>query len=417
MTLHPAYFLTQILDAPVYVKGKKVGRLSDIVIFDRESAHPLVKSIVVSRPFGDPALTVPIEAVAGMDADRITIQADTIDRFVGMPGPDAVLLKDHVLDKKVLDIEDREVQVVYDVKMTMLNSGLYVTDVDLSRYGLLRRIGLKWLADLVYRPKERPNPDLISWKYVQSLPENIDSFKGNVKLTVLKDRLHDIDPVDLADIIEELDPQQRIAVFGELDVEHASDTLEEIDPNVQRELVSTLKNERVAQLINEMTPAQAADVLAALPADRVDDLMPLLDPHNARKISSIMEHQDTAIMDLVTPDCITFPSTMIIGQVEEEFPKAAKGKDLVSYVYVTEEAGKLVGVVDLKRVLLADDVKTLREIMDENVITLDQHGSLKDAERMFKRYRFEALPVIDAADVLLGVLLYRDVMDLKHNIL
>ena len=127
----------------------------------------------------------------------------------------------------MLDIEDNEVEVVYDIRMTYTNGALFVTDVDLSRYGLLRRLGLKWLADLIYRPKEKGNPDIISWKYIQTLPENIDSFKGNVKLTVLKERLHDIDPVDLADIIEELDPSQRAAVFHELNVEHASDTLEE----------------------------------------------------------------------------------------------------------------------------------------------------------------------------------------------
>jgi CBS domain-containing protein len=415
--MHTTYFLTQLLDTPVYWKGKKTGKLSDIVITDREGAHPRVESIVVSRPYGDPSLTVPIEAVDGMDSKRIVMTAESLDAFMVPPSSDAVLLRDHILDKKVLDTEDHEVQVVYDIKMTQLQGGLYVTDVDMSRYGLLRRLGLKWLADLIYRPKERPNPDLISWKYIQALPQNIDSFKGNVKLTVLKEHLHDIDPVDLADIIEELDPSQRAAVFGELDVEHASDTLEEIDPNVQRQLVSTLKTERVAQLINEMTPAQAADVLAVLPSHHVDDIMPLLDKENARKITSIMEHQETSIMNFVTPDCIRFSPDMTVARVEEEFPQAAKGKDINSYIYVIDEAGVLLGVVDLKRVLLADDSRTLREIMDDNVITLNKDESLKEAARMFKHYHFQALPVVDSGDVLLGVMLYRDVIELKHHAL
>jgi len=416
MTMHATYFLTQILDTPVLWRGKKVGRLSDVAIVDRQGAHPEVVSIVVSRPYGDPAITVPIAAVSEMDAERAIIEVADVKALEGKPGVDAVLLRDHILDKKVLDIEGREVEVVYDIKMTYTNGILYVTDVDLSRYGLLRRMGLKWLADLLYRPKEKGNPDIISWKYIQPLPQNIDSFKGNVKLTILKERLHDIDPVDLADIIEELDPSQRAAVFGELDVEHASDTLEEIDPNVQRELVSSLKNERVAQLINEMTPAQAADVLSALPADRADSLLPLLDRENARKIAGIMERQETAIMDYATPDFLAFSPGMTVGEAEEQFPKVVKGKDMINYIYVLD-AEKLIGVVGLKTILLADDAAQLRDIMDPTVIMLNPDDPLKEVSRMFKRYHFQALPVVDGKGTMLGVILYRDVMDLKHTIL
>jgi magnesium transporter len=417
MTMHKTYFLTQLLDAPVVWGGKKIGKLSDIVILDREGAHPPVVSIIVSRPLGDPALTVPIEAVAGMSAAKVELQGDDPKQFQTPPTSDAVLLKDHILDKKVLDIEDREVEVVYDIKMTSIEDNLYVTDVDLSRYGLLRRMGLKWLADIIYRPKERGNPDLISWKYIQALPQDIGSFKGHVKLTVLKERLRDIDPVDLADIIEELDPAQRTAIFGELDVEHASDTLEEIDPNVQRELVSSLKLERVAQLLNDMTPAQAADVLAALPSHQVDQLLPLLDTSNAKKITSIINRQEASVADLVTPDYLRFPPEMTVGQVEEEYPRAAKGKDVVTYIYVAGADGKAVGVVDLKTLLLADDAATLASIMDPTVITLAETDTLREANRAFKRYRFDALPVVDKSGMMTGVVLYRDVVELKHPLL
>ncbi len=416
MMMHTTYFLTQILDVPVFWRGKKIGRLADVAIVDREGAHPEVVDLVVARPYGDPALTVPVSAVSQMDAKQIVVEVDDVKQFEGKPSAEAVLLKDHILDKKVLDIEDNEVEVVYDIKMTYANGVLFVTDVDLSHYGLLRRMGLKWLADIIYRKEGKTNPDIISWKYIQALPQGIDSFKGNVKLTVLKERLHDIDPVDLADIIEELDPSQRAAVFGTLDVEHASDTLEEIDPNVQRELVSSLKKERVAQLVNEMTPAQAADVLGALPADQADLIVPLLDPVNALKITSIMERQEAAIMDYATPDFLSFSPSLTVGEVEEQFPAAVKGKDLIDYIYVTD-AGAVVGVVSLKTLLLADDAARLGDIMDTTVVTLHCDEPLKEAYRVFKRYHFQALPILDSNDAILGVILYRDVMNLKHSIL
>lgn len=415
-SLRKVYFLSQILDSKVWWQNKKIGRLTDVVIID-EGKVAEVTHIVVARPFGYPALVVPISKVATMDARRVVIDIEDAARYEGAPKPDAVLLKDHVLDKKVLDVEDQEVEVVYDVKMSLINNHLFVTDVDLSKYGLLRRMGLKWLGDLIYRPKDRPNQEIIPWTYIQPLPSDISSFKGEVKLNILKERLHDIDPVDLADILEELDPAQRLAVFGELDTEHASDTLEEIGPSVQRQLVAQLRKERVAQLINEMTPAQAADVLSALPANEAEDILALLDGKYLKKIKAILKQQEAKIMDFATTDFISFAPDISVAKVEEQFPAVSKDKDVINYIYVTADDGKLLGVANLKDLLLADDNLLLRDIMDENVISLNPDSSLKETSRMFRHYNFQALPITDSDDKILGVIPYRDIMNLKHKFL
>jgi len=94
---------------------------------------------------------------------------------------------------------------------------------------------------------------------VQRLPHDIGRFEGNVKLNLLKEKLPQIHPVDLADILEELD-HHRVAIFNELETEQASETLTEVEPRVQRKLVSSLTVERVAERVDEMAPAQAADI-------------------------------------------------------------------------------------------------------------------------------------------------------------
>ena len=166
-----------------------------------------------------------------------------------------------------------------------------------------------------------------------------------------------------------------------------------------------------------MTPAQAADVLSALPSDQTDQIMPLIDPLIARKITSIMERHEAAIMDYATPDYISFASTLTVGEVEEQFPAVVKGKDLINYIYVTDAEGKLAGIVSLKTLLLADDTAHLGDIMDTAVTTLGPDEPLKTVYRIFKRYHFQALPVVDVKDMMLGVILHRDVMNLKHNTL
>lgn len=414
--LQGVYFLTQILQAKVFWQDKKIGRLADVVIVDHDKLAE-VTHLVVARPFGDPPLYIPLGKVKTMNSKKIFVEADSPKPFESAPQPNLVLLKDHILDKKVLDTEDQEVDVVYDVKMSLINNHLFVTDVDMSKYGLFRRMGLKWLGDLIYRPKQRPNKEIIPWTYIQPLPTNLGSFEGAVKLNVLKERLHDIDPVDLADILEELDPGQREAVFGELSLEHASDTLEEIDPSVQRQLVASLRKERAAQLINEMTPAQAADVLSALPVGEAEDLLALLDQKDFKKVKSILKKQEAKILDFATSDFIQFGPEITVAQVEEQFAPISKGKDVINYIYVVDLDGKLLGVANLKDLLLANDDLLLKDIMDENIISLNPNSTLKETSRMFRHYNFQALPITDQSGKILGVIPYRDIMNLKHKFL
>jgi len=225
---------------------------------------------------------------------------DSVDNYVADIGHPPLLLRDDIVDKKVLDIEGKEVEVVYDAKLLMVKNKLYVTDVDMSHYGLLRRMGLKRLADFISNLGESFREHTIPWKYVEQLPAQIGSFEGTLKLKVLKERLAEMHPADVADILEEMSSEQRVAVFGDLDTERASETLEEIDPVVQKTIMAALTNEKIAQLINEMTPGQAADVLAVLPAPRATAVLTLVVQPKASKIQSILEKHEEKILNFAT---------------------------------------------------------------------------------------------------------------------
>lgn len=415
------FFLSEILRKPVIVNGKKIGKLTDIIILENlivESGKiPEVTHLYVTRPFGYPSLLIPWEKVQSLTPDGAVAQLENVELYVGEPSEGAVLLRDHILDKKVLDTEGREVEVVYDVKLLLRNNKLYVTDVDLSRYGLLRRIGLKGLADFIYRLADKIKDQTISWSYIQPLPTEISSFKGNVKLRILKEKLSEIPPVDLADILEKLDSEQRTAIFEKLDTEHASDTLEEIDPNVQRDLVSSLKKEKVAQLIEEMTPAQAADLLSALPVDQADDLLDLLQTEKAKKVRSILEQQEQKILNFATHNFLKFKPDRTVSQTLRVYRRNAKGKDVIMYLYIVDDNNKLLGVIDLKEVLQAPEETPLKDVMVSNVVTLKPESTLKEASEMFARYGFRAIPITDENDKLLGLIPYRDIMNLKHRFL
>jgi len=410
------YSLADIIGYKVMLRDKRIGRLADLVVVV-QAKLPEVKHIAVTRPFGNPTLLVPYEKVLSIEPKQVTVDVDALDAYVRELGPDEVLLKDHVLDKKVVDIDGREVEIVYDIRLVKRGGRLYVTDVDVSRYGLLRRVGLKGFADFIYNLADKIKEQTVSWAYIQPLPTQISIFKGNVKLNILKEKLSDMHPVDLADILEELDREQRVAIFDGLDTEHASDTLEEIDPNVQRDLVSSLRKEKVAQLIDEMTPGQAADILSVLAWEDTREILTMLDPANASKIESLLKKQEENILNFTTQEFLKFDPSRTVGDVQDEYRSAARGKDVIMYLYIVDAGDRLLGVIDIKELLLAQDADRLGDIMTGTIISLKPESTLKEASAAFARYGFRAIPVTDENDRILGVIHYRDVMKLKHRFL
>ena len=406
-------FLSELLGVPVVLKEKKIGTLGDLIIVET-ARIPEVKSLYVKRSFGYPSQIIPWENVTGISGHRIAVDIPALEPFEANPPEDALLLKDYVMDKKVLDLEESEVEVVYDIRLVHRNRKLYVTDVDTGKSARLRRFGLGKLSRVL--STDTPEDQMISWTYIQALPTNIGSFKGDVKLKVLKENLAEIHPVDLADIIEELDHDQRMAVFTSLDNEHASDTLEEIEPNVQRDLIASLDTAKVVPLISTMTPGQAADVLSVIPHSQAEDILEALSPEMAKKVMAITERQEEKVIHYTTQKILKFLPETLVEYVQNDYPNHARGKDVIMYIYVADAGDHLLGVVDLKELLTADDKAPLSAIMTENVITLNAESTLKEASQEFERYGFRALPVTDNEERLIGAIPYRDVMGLTHHL-
>jgi CBS domain-containing protein/sporulation protein YlmC with PRC-barrel domain len=409
------FLLSSLVGLPAMIDGRKVGKLSDVVVTEAGKL-PEVVSFLVTRPYGHKSLLVPWAKVEKLDDHQLVVGVKTPEEIEGEPEAGQVCLRDHLLDKKVLDCDDDDVEVVYDIKLALRSGRLYATDVDCSRSAFLRRIGLKFVANLIQGLADRIRVDnLIPWTYVQRLPDDISSFKGDLKLNVLKAKLPEIHPVDLADILEELDPDERLAIFNALDTEHASDTLEEVEPRVQRELISAIEKTRASELINDMTPAQAADILAELPANDVDVILERVDAEDAVKIRHLVEHHEEAIIHFASSHAIQLPPTMTVEHVIGDYRTLARDADVVMYVYIVGEDKKLIGVVDIKELLQANPDVRLEDIMTTNLVWLRQSDPVKEASRLFKRYNFRAIPIVDDGDRMVGVIPYRDIMNLTHR--
>jgi Mg/Co/Ni transporter MgtE len=166
-----------------------------------------------------------------------------------------------------------------------------------------------------------------------------------------------------------------------------------------------------------MTPGQAADILSVLPHAEALAILTLVNPDNAKKIHAILEKQEEKVIHYTTQKILKFSPETTVEYVQNDYPRHARDKDVIMYIYVVSEQDTLLGVIDLKELLKADDKALLKDIMVENVISLSTESTLKEASQDFARYDFRAIPVTDEKNRLLGVIPYRDVMDLTHHFL
>lgn len=411
--VEPEFFLSEIIGRRVYRHSERVGRLQDLVIVETGKL-PEVSQLLVKRPYGRPALLIPWDKVVVVSTNEIAIDIDKLEAYQQAPAPGAILLRDYILDKRILDMDGHEVEVVYDVKLAFQSGKLYASEVDFSRHRLLRRLGLRHLANFI--AQQRGSDSTVSWMYVQPLPDDLGSFSGSVKLNVLKSKVHEIHPVDLADILEELDSGQREALFNQLEPEHASETLEEIEPRVQRELMANMRHDRAARLIGEMSPAQAADILAILPASDADGILELMDADDATKVRRIVEYHDENVLLFATQECIRVPPESVVQLVLSGYRELARDKDVLTYMYVVDPGDHLLGVVGLRELVAAEPNQTLGELMTEQLITLRPDETLRDAVHAISRYGFRAVPIVGEDKQLLGVVSDHDVRGLKPRL-
>ncbi len=411
------FFISQLLrDRVLMQKGDRlevIGTLVDLEI-RLGRLYPEVVNLVVGRSFGRPPLEIPVRYVRSIDAKRSIVSVPAGAAFREFEGESSrILIKDMVLDKKIIDTDEYEVEIVYDIHLLRTDKGMFVVHVDVTKAGMLRRLHLGWLARLLWGRKAK-EAELLPWKYVQPLPSDIDRFHGNVKLNISREKIADIHPADLADIMEELSSDERVAIMDTLDTETAADTLEEAEPRVQRDLVASLRHDRIAELLQTMTPAQIADLLEILPRIDAEALRKTLPLETASKVSDMLHVHEVKLSTIATTRFLSLPATALVRNALSRFRSKKTRYDVFMYVYVTAEDGTLKGVVDIRELIQNRSDEPLGNIMTEQVVTLSPEDTLSDAASEFSKYGFRSLPMVDKDRKLLGVVSYKDLLSMTQ---
>jgi magnesium transporter len=398
-------YFSELLKRPV-VSGSvrtRLGRLTDLV-FAQAEPFPEMIGIYLEHGWGKPTEFVPWDKVVKIEDDAIFVQPAPqggYPAFVDQPG--WIMVDKHLMGRTILDIDGRRIEVVNDVRLLEARGRLLLVDVDRSFNGFLRRWGfrgLSWVKD-----------DLISWKYVQPLSLEDAIPTDRVKLSVTRNQLQDLPGEDLADALEELSGKEQQALFSALEPDKAAETLLEAEPRAQRQIIEDLTRERAHAVFDEMTVLQLANVFASLPHEKMRELTSWLPSERARLVRNLLTEREVKARDMISSEYIARPSSARVGEVLREIRGARYEPRSLSYVYVvSEEAPVLLGVVDLRDLVLATDEMTLSDIMISPVVSADETDLREDLEQLFEKYGFSMVPVTDAQERILGVIRHNDIM-------
>jgi magnesium transporter len=406
-----ALALTELLGAPVIDSaGQTRGRVREVALAPQEDRVRISLLIVKTRE-GDRVL--PLRSIAsingGVHASNGFADWTSSNGIEGL-----FLLERDLLDQQVIDVHGRKVVRVNDVDLNRESVGnrtiLKVSSVDVGARGAVRRLlkGLVPAAALHVLLSQIP-PRSIPWDFVDLI--ETDPAR-RVKLKISHERLAKLHPADIADIVEELAPDEREAVFETLDEDVAAGALEELEPKVQKAVVESLDSDRVAEIVEEMQPDAAADLLADLSQERTEKILEEMAPEERQEVSDLLEFKEDSAAGRMTTEYIALPVTATVQDAIQALRKFEGSVETVSTLFLIDSHGTLAGTVPLARLVLASPANPLLSLTQEPLISCHGDASDREVAELFDKYNLLTLPVTDDANKLTGVITSDDVISL-----
>jgi magnesium transporter len=400
-------YISDLMGKPVAdVDGERIGHLEDLIASVRgEIPHPTIVAIVIKRSGG--TLIVPFSDVAVLIAPAIPLTRRLTDIVPYEAGEHDLYLARDVLDKQIIDTNGVRVVRVNDLELARVNGNFYVANVDIGGLGLLRRLGLAKLAQKLAGRFGRKLPlGAISWDDVELLPGN-----QAMRLKVPGEKITELHPADLAEIISDLTRTESGKLLESLDVKTLADTLEEVEPDFQASLVETMPDEKVADVLEEMAPDEAADLLAELPQDRSQELLKLMEHEEAEDVRKLLAYREDTAGGIMTTEFVAIGPNLTAEQAISVLRETAHEAETIFYVYVTDNEGHLLGVFSLRELVLARPETPVTEFMHRRVISANLLDSQDEVARVIAKYNLLAVPVVDRERRLHGIVTADDALD------
>jgi magnesium transporter len=394
--------LTSMLGTPIMDTGGRVrGRIKDLAVGTGADAGKVAGLIIKTRN----GLEL-VNATEVTQTPSGALELRPHAALLRLQGDENfILLRQDLLDRQIIDVHGRKVVRVNDVDLQWFPCNgvedLRVREVEVGLRGAVRRLLQGAIPRGAVDSVARQFPArVIPWEFVDMI--EVDPAR-RVKLNIEHERLAQLHPSDIADILEELAPAEREAILTTLDEEVAAEALEEVEPKLQKSMMESLDSEVAAGIVEEMDPSAAADLLAELRDSQSEAILEEMDPEERQEVEELLEFREDSAAGRMTTQYVSIPRTATVGDSINALRDFEGDIETVTEIYLVDESEVLEGVVPLARIVLALPETRIEVLAEPRFISCEADAHQQQVAALFDKYNLRALPVVNSAGKLVGV--------------
>lgn len=242
--------------------------------------------------------------------------------------------------------------------------------------------------------------------------KNIENLIEEKKYAEIKQILNKMNDYDIAEIFEDLPTTEQLKIFRLLQKDIAADVFSYMETDTQSKLITLLSEKEAVDIINDMASDDAADLMDEIPANVVSRLLNKVDPEARRDINGLLNYPDDSAGSIMTTEYMDLKEENTIEDAIRKIKREYDDKETIDICFVTDKSRKLIGTVKLKDLVLNDEDKLIKEIMDDDIMSVNTLMDQEKVAQIIQDYDLTSIPVVDSENKLVGIITIDDVIDI-----
>ncbi|MBN2396257.1 MAG: magnesium transporter, partial [Candidatus Atribacteria bacterium] len=230
------------------------------------------------------------------------------------------------------------------------------------------------------------------------------------KIKELKELVVDLHPNEFNDLVEDLTPEQIMEIFKLIDdQEKVAEFISELNPELQSDLLNVMSKKQATEILKEMDTDEAVDLLGEIAPEESRQLLDLMPKEEAIEIEELMKYEENTSGSVMNNEYVTLPKHLTVEQAIQHIREMSPEAEMIYYIYILDERKKLIGVLSLRDLIVADAQKKIASIMEEDVISVLDTEDREVAAKVISDYDFLAIPVINKKGIMVGIITVDDI--------
>jgi CBS domain-containing protein len=402
---------TEILGAQTFDSaGNFVGRVKEMFIEPADQPNRVAR-LLLSRGQYRP-IVARYDQIASVAPGRVNLTTDESALELFHPNEAWLAVGKDLLDQQIIDTNGRKVVRVNDIDLaeqrTNGNVEMRITQVDVGVKGAVRRLLQGIVPPMAIRRLEQKLPPRsIRWEFVNLIEP--DPLR-RVKLRMSSQKLTELHPADLAEIMEELSPAERQGIIDSLPEDTAAEAIAELDKRLQTQVVEKLDPEKAADILEEMNPDEAADLIASLPPDTAKEVVEEMEGQEKTEVEALMRYEENTAGGMMNTELVIVGEDATRGEVVDYIRFNEIVPDQLDNIVLINHYGALSGTVPIARLVIANSEQRMDELRFEPIVSVHPDANEKEVFDLFDKYNLRGLTVIDADNRPIGAITVDDVV-------